>query len=460
MSPTFKYVDLFAGIGGFHAALSMLGGECVLASEIDPYAADVYRRNWLSQEHTEILRGDIATFAPDEGVVRAPQHDVLTAGFPCQPFSKSGAQLGTRDHVRGTLYFNILRLIEKRKPAVVLLENVRNLAGPRHKHTWSTIIATLRDAGYRVSETPAVMSPHLLPPELGGTPQIRDRVFIAAVKVGKRRAHRETDIPPVVSRRPVGEWRPDLWDLTTTPLLATSGQPLLEDESTLASAQRENLSRSEIRWIQAWDDFVSRFRASDSDFRFPGFPLWVDSWGDRATISVTNDTPEWKIQFIAKNSLFYETHRVIIDSWLADWDGLDDFPASRRKLEWQAQNSRSLWDCVIHLRPSGIRVKRPTYLPALVAISQTPIIGPRERKLTSREAARLQSLPDSFDFGTQSEGQTFKQLGNGVSVGVIYYVLREFLRQNIADLPDSLATTALQSPIAPDFSLLRTLTSP
>ena len=85
------------------------------------------------------------------------------AGFPCQPFSKSGAQRGM-DETRGTLYWNILRIIQGRKPKVVVLENVRNIAGPRHMHEWQVIIETLRDEGYRVSETPGRVLSHLLPP--------------------------------------------------------------------------------------------------------------------------------------------------------------------------------------------------------------------------------------------------------------------------------------------------------
>ena len=125
----FRFIDLFAGIGGFHAAMSAYGGECVYAVEIDKAAADVYRSNW---GHDAL--GDITKDAND-AVMKVGDHEILAAGFPCQPFSKSGAQRGM-DETRGTLYWNILRIIQERKPEIVMLENVRNLAGPRHVHEW------------------------------------------------------------------------------------------------------------------------------------------------------------------------------------------------------------------------------------------------------------------------------------------------------------------------------------
>ena len=97
------------------------------------------------------------------------------------------------------------------EPSIVLLENVRNIAGPRHTHEWEVIIRTLRDLGYQVSSTPAVFSPHLLPPDLGGRPQIRERVFIVGTYVGDERAYDEVE--PVVTNRPLDGWNPQEWDL-------------------------------------------------------------------------------------------------------------------------------------------------------------------------------------------------------------------------------------------------------
>ena len=153
---SFDYVDLFAGIGGFHAALAHGGGRCVCVSEIDGRAAEVYRRNWSGDVDPlpgrPLIEGDIVPLT-EVSPVLLPHHDVLAAGFPCQPFSKSGQQRGVNE-ARGTLFWNILRVLEDRQPSVIILENVRNLAGPRHRKTWSTMIRLLRDVGYRVSSTP------------------------------------------------------------------------------------------------------------------------------------------------------------------------------------------------------------------------------------------------------------------------------------------------------------------
>src|SRR5688500_9590267 len=130
-TPAFTFIDLFAGIGGFHAGLSALGGECVYASEIDEAAAKIYQHNWAVRDNR--FAGDI--IPETDPLVKVPKHAGLAAGFPCQPFSKSGFQRGM-DEARGTLFWNICRVLEERKPAIVILENVRNIAGPRHKHEW------------------------------------------------------------------------------------------------------------------------------------------------------------------------------------------------------------------------------------------------------------------------------------------------------------------------------------
>jgi DNA (cytosine-5)-methyltransferase 1 len=435
----FTFIDLFAGIGGFHAALEALGGNCVYAVEIDPAAANVYERNWGMNP-----LGDI-TEDVSENSMRVPKHDVLVAGFPCQPFSKSGAQRGM-DETRGTLYWNILQIIQKRKPALVLLENVRNLAGPRHAHEWTVIIKTLREQGYRVSDTPAIFSPHLLPPDHGGRPQVRERVFIVAIKNPPRSKSMSREMEPVVSNKPVNGWDPLQWSLE-------HNLPLEED----IHVQGCDLNEQEILWIDAWNDFVKGMRKRLKSGRLPGFPLWGDEWRLTKNLRLAAETPEWKKDFLRKNAAFYTEHQVFIDKWSKKWDFYSDkFPTSRRKLEWQAQDTPSLWETVMHFRPSGIRAKRPTYLPALVAITQTSIIGSRKRRLSVREAARLQGLPEWFSFGDQNDKSSYKQLGNGVSVGAIWHVVRttiESHREIFEQTCPELVTNVLAKPVNPDLAL-------
>lgn len=432
----FTFVDLFAGIGGFHAALSAMGGECVYAVEIDKDAAAVYERNWGVNP-----LGDITHDANDHRVT-VPPHDVLCAGFPCQPFSKSGAQRGM-DETRGTLYWYILRIIQTHKPKVVLLENVRNLAGPRHRHEWNVIIETLREEGYRVSETPAIFSPHLLPPHMGGRPQVRERVFITATYAGPVTDEWDLNAEPAVTNRAVAGWDPKTWDLE-------GDLPLDADHH----AEGCDLNESERRWIDAWDDFVVQMWEVREGRRLPGFPLWADEWVQVADLQIPPGTPAWKADYLRKNAEFYTAHQDVIDKWTAKWGIYTDlFPASRRKLEWQAQDTPRLWDCVMHFRPSGIRAKAPTYLPALVAITQTSIIGPRERRLSPREAARLQGLPEWFDFGAQKPAATYRQLGNGVSVGAVWHVLRSHVARDedlLKKVAPQLLAAVLSTPLSPD----------
>lgn len=436
----FRFADLFAGIGGFHAAMSALGGTCVLASEIDQDARAVYERNWGDAVEPApgrpVVEGDIVRLTEPKVAGHIPELDVVCAGFPCQPFSKSGAQQGINE-TRGTLFFNIAKLLEARRPSVILLENVRNLAGPRHADTWATIVRTLRELGYRVSSTPTVFSPHLLPPDRGGTPQVRERVFVVGTYVGRQRARTETDVPPPVPRRPVDGWDPQRWDAATH---------LPFEEESHATA-RYRLSAAEQRWIDVWDEFVQRMYEARQGAPLPGFPLWADDFRMRPRIP--EGAPGWKVDFLTKNSAFYAAHREVVDDWKRDnraaWR---DFPPSRRKLEWQAQKLPTLWDAVLHLRPSGIRAKQPTYLPALVAITQTSVLGPRRRRVTPAEAARLQGLPGWFDFGDQQDGATYKQLGNGVAVGAAYHVFREHVLHD-PDVPQHIVSAVRLAGPAP-----------
>ena len=465
MTPPFRFTDLFAGVGGFHAALAGFGGKCVYAVEIDERSAEVYQQNWGINP-----LGDITCDANDE-VMKVGPHDVLAAGFPCQPFSKSGAQRGMEE-TRGTLYWNILKIIQAHHPKIIVLENVRNLVGPRHRHEWEVILETLRGENYHVSDRPTIVSPHQLPEHFGGRPQVRERVFVTATWIPPElRGDPQLELEPEPLFRPgqqIEGWDPSHWDVAD----------FLDDSTVVESC---DLTDDEVRWISAWDEFVKLLRKRMAGRHLPGHPIWADSWDDfrfrgrsinwsssaRRIPNLTGSDvpfidpslPDWKQSHLRKNYDFFLRHHSEIIPW-ARRVGLftEAFPASRRKLEWQAKGQCSLWDTVMQLRPSGIRAKVPNYLPALVAITQTSIYGPRRRRLSPRETATLQGLPKTFSFKGQTAPTVYRQMGNGVNVAAVWFVLRAHVRRDEWLLKHSavgrrIIDAVMDAPISPDHVL-------
>jgi DNA (cytosine-5)-methyltransferase 1 len=158
---SFTYIDLFAGIGGFHQAADALGGKCIFASEIDAEAKRAYEANYGVAPH-----GDITKIDADD----IPDHDVLFAGFPCQPFSIIGSRLGF-DDIRGTLFFEIARILKHKQPQLFILENVKQLSRHNKGETLQTIIKTLEELGYKVKSD-------ILNALDFGLPQKRERTII------------------------------------------------------------------------------------------------------------------------------------------------------------------------------------------------------------------------------------------------------------------------------------------
>jgi DNA (cytosine-5)-methyltransferase 1 len=215
------------------------------------------------------------------------------------------------------------------------------------------------------------------------------------------------------------------------------------------------LSEADSYVIDVWADLIERLLAKGVT-KLPGFPVWADHFTHTDALEIDEGTPAWKANFLRKNAAFYTDHRDVIDPWLRAHRNLQDLPASRRKFEWQAQSTRSLRDTVMHLRPSGLRAKRPTYLPALVAITQTSILGARGRRISPREAARLQGLPDWFGFDGQRDALTYKQLGNGVNVGAASFILRTHVERDadlIRESNASVVDAILSAPENPDMAL-------
>ena len=416
MKKKFKFIDLFSGIGGFHQAMSNLGGECVFASEIDQHAIKTYRENYGFDSGVNIR---------DVEAKDIPKHDVLCAGFPCQTFSKAGQRLGFEDKTKGTLFFEIVRILKYHKTPYIILENVRNLTSHDGGKTWEVIKETLKELGYVITETPIIISPHQL-----GIPQLRERVVILGI-------HKSLGIKEIkVNSINVDK---NKLNFLTSGIIETG----LVDKSY-------SISNHEEQVLSCWDEFIhgikyipfiKRRKSSQknklikeytkSPFKGTlGFPIWsIEFRKNYDYNSQALDYAVWKKDFIAKNRYLYEFNKVFIDKWLKKWNYLRDFTPTEQKMEWQCGSScDSIWDGLIQFRPSGIRIKTATVFPALVAIVQIPIIGKVKRRLTPREAARLQSFPDSFIIN-KNDHQAYKQFGNAVNVKVIQYMAEQLFKQ-------------------------------
>ncbi|WZH38206.1 MAG: DNA (cytosine-5-)-methyltransferase [Microbacterium enclense] len=412
----FTFIDLFAGLGGFHVALEALGGEAVFAAEWVPELAGLYEANFGLRP-----AGDINDVDP----VAIPDHDVLAAGFPCQPFSKAGDQLGFEDTLQGNLFFAVLRVLDAKRPSHFILENVPNILTHDQGRTIARIERELRALGYSVRV--GRLSPHSF-----GVPQIRDRAYI----IGSRDSLASF-------RWPIPNDAPT--DIRSVLDIAPSDARPIGEVATLA--------------LEAWDRFLT---ASPEAVALPSFPIWAMEFGatypyEDATPFALLETggleflrgsrgsfgrrlrhlsteemwaslpshsrrgqrvfPRWKQRFIQQNRDFYASNADWIDPAIL---GIEKLPSSYQKFEWNAQGEeRSVWKYVVQFRASGVRVKRPTTAPSLVAMtdSQVPVIGWERRYMTPRECARLQSL-DGIKLPS-SPKSAYRALGNAVNAKVV-----------------------------------------
>lgn len=383
----FKFIDLFAGIGGFHQAMEQLGGECVFASEIDQHCIETYYNNYEIDANYNIRN------VSSEDI---PPHDVLCAGFPCQAFSKAGFQKGMSD-TRGTLFFEIERILQYHKTKYIILENVRNLVSHDNGNTWKTIHTHLKTLGYRLTPIPIIISPHQL-----GIPQLRERVVILGI-YDPENANEDLQIK-------------------FDGLISKDDNSIYTILDNNKVDEKYYISEKEEYVLNAWDEFYKGIKET-----VIGFPIWAEYFNNK---NAEDNFPEWKKEFVRKNKELYQNNKKFIDTWLAKYNNLTMFTPTQRKMEWQAgEKIKTLWDGVIQFRPSGIRVKAPTCFPALVAIVQIPIIGKYKRRLTVREAAKLQSFPDTFIPDTDDH-QAYKQFGNAVNVDIIKTAAKKLFELN------------------------------
>ena len=397
----FTFIDLFAGIGGFHQAMKRLGGRCVLAAEIDNDCVETYKLNFGANKN--MLKGDVNLIKPED----IPQFDVLCAGFPCQPFSKAGLQQGFKDPERGGLFFSIMNILDKHHEVkFVILENVRNLADKTQN--WEIITSELAERNFYITEQPIILSPSDF-----GIPQIRERVYILGIRKDIRNENILTNgCIHIDDLNLKNELKPckigDAWKKLDT------GE--VDDEYVIASSL-ENI-------IFAWDEFRRNIITSIS-----GYPVWINSFGVGVAYDKTfrkkigyDDMPNWKKIYVDKNRKLYKENKQFIDAWLEKHRMLEKNKLYQ-KFEWNCgEDVKYIREAIIQVRQSGIRIKRADFFPSLVKMVNTPIVWDSKKKhfryITEREAANLQDFSKRFNFSKLGRA-AYGQLGNAVNVEVV-----------------------------------------
>lgn len=324
----FRFIDLFAGIGGIRLGFQQNGGVCVFSSEFDKHAQQTYKNN-----HGEVPFGDITKIPANE----IPEHDVLLAGFPCQPFSHAGLKRGI-DDTRGTLFHDIANILERKKPKFALLENVKGLISHDKGHTLKVILKTLTNIGYSCNIPKEII-------EHGTTKEIQalaKKMVLKSIDFG---------IPQNRQRIYIVLWRNDELDHFEYPTP-------IQTEVTVGDKLESNPDPKLTISDKLWEGHQRRKVQNKLNGKGFGYGL------------VTEDSPYTNT---ISARYYKDGSEVLIDQ-----------------------------------------------------------VGKNPRKISPREAARLQGFPDEFE-PSASKVQAYKQFGNSVTVNVI-----DGLAKKIRDILDGI----------------------
>lgn len=352
-----KYISLFAGIGGFDLALDRLGHECVYTNEWDKHAAKIYETRFNRSVDTR----DIKTVSTEE----IPEHDLLVGGFPCQAFSIAGKRLGF-DDTRGTLFFEIARILKDKQPKYFILENVKGLISHNSGQTFRTIISTIAELGYDCQW-------NVLNSKNFGVPQNRERVYI----VGNLR----------------GVSRPEIFPIRTS------------DSNDTETSEKGDITRT-----------ITTTHAHS----------W--GWNISYVINQITNPPHSSQRLYGTDGISptITTGKKVYISEEPIVHNLQPRNPNRPSLTRLCDCGSGKLYQKCHGTPAGsghiYKTNGVTYC-LDTGNTQGVQIGHKIRRLTEIECERLQGFPDNWTEGISST-QRYKCLGNAVTVNVVYEVAR------------------------------------
>lgn len=417
-----KFIDLFSGLGGFHVGLAKLGHTCVYACEIDKKLRKIYYNNFGINPHDDITKIDID---------KIPKHQILCAGFPCQPFSKAGTQTGFNHRVAGNMFLYLHKVIQKHKPKYLLLENVANLEKHNDGKTWLLMKKKLEKLGYKINAK-------IVNPTDFNIPQNRQRFFILGIfnssesinfpLVQKRNKHK-TFASKIIKKpknfRKVTKERLNtinIWKnlLKTIPKNIIIPLPLWTNEfgatypyksTTPYKSNKEDLENKK-------GTYGRKLNFKTKKDIFNNLPSYARQEVDKF--------PSWKINFIKKNRTFYKENKKWLKEWIPILKPL--FP-SAQKVEWHCLGKKyTLNKKMIQFRPSGVRISTLENSPALIysTLTQLPILPSRKRYLSLEECLKLQGLQNlkfinNYDY-------MYQALGNAVNADVVKILAKNLFK--------------------------------
>lgn len=406
-----KFIDLFAGLGGFHVGLAKHGHECVFACEVDTGLRQLYEQN-----HGHLPQGDIRDIPAKD----IPPHDILCAGFPCQPFSLAGKKKGAQCPESGKLIDYVLEIAKYHSPKYVLLENVPNILTIESGIFWRYIKSSFENIGYYLNH-------NVFSPVDFGIPQNRKRVFGVAIR-------NDINIKKFEWPKPTGLNENCLAKLLEPSIACKKLEPA---KKKLLKVWQELLCLLTIGKMPSLSivapEFGATYPLNYSELSLHEIKQYRGAYGETlATCTTWEDVekcmptytrasrvvPKWIEKSVQFSRILYSNNVEICDKWKGK---INKQYNSWQILEWRGdKHNLNIYSHLVQFRASGVRIMRCDIAPSLISMTPTqiPIIPMKSRYLSPYEAAKLQHL-HNLKYLPMAPQRAFKALGNAVNARIV-----------------------------------------